>query len=112
MKKLFIILFALTSNLTFASYHGGTGGTDENPSSGGGGGYGGGSSGAAALVGVGLVAYFVLNRGDDETEEFANINEEQRFKVDFLRDETNFSSFSENSQFENDFQINFKYYVN
>ena len=62
MKYLFILLFSITSNLALASYHGGS----ENPSSGDdGGGYGGSSSAAGAIVAVGLIAYFVMNSGDD-----------------------------------------------
>ena len=66
MKYLFILLFSITSNLALASYHGGS----ENPSSGddGGGGYGGSSSAAGAIVAVGLIAYFVMNSGDDSEE--------------------------------------------
>ena len=110
MKKLLVMLFVLTSNLTFATYHGGG---ESDSSSGGGGGYGGGSSGAAALVGVGLVAYFVMNRnGDEEETEFADQNNMNKFQVDFLRDEKTFDSFGENSFYQNDFQVNFKYYLN
>jgi len=111
MKKLLVMLFVLTSNLTFASYHGGAG--SEGSSGSGGGGYGGSSSGAAALVGVGLVAYFVMNRnGDDEETEFADQNKMNKFQIDFMRDEKTFDSFTEESFYENDFQVNFKYYLN
>ena len=109
MKKLLVMLFVLTSNLTFASYHGG----GESDSSGGGGGYGSGSSAAGALVGVGLIAYFIMNRSDDEeVEEFADQNKIKKFQVDFTKEDNHFNSFSENDFYQNDFQVNFKYYLN
>ena len=109
MKKLLVMLFVLSSNLTFASYHGG----GESDSSGGGGGYGGGSSAAGALVGVGLIAYFVMNRGDEEEgTEFVDQNNFKKFQIDFSKEENNLNSFSENDFYQNDFQVNFKYYLN
>ena len=108
MKKLLVMLFVLSSNLTFASYHGG----GESDSSGGGG-YGGGSSAAGALVGVGLIAYFVMNRGDEEEgTEFVDQNNFKKFQIDFSKEENNLNSFSENDFYQNDFQVNFKYYLN
>ena len=111
MKKLLVMLFVLSSNLTFASYHGGGGG--ESDMSGGGGGYGGGSSVAGALVGVGLIAYFVMNRSDEEEgTEFVDQNNFKKFQIDFSKEENNLNSFSENDFYQNDFQVNFKYYLN
>ena len=110
MKKLLVMLFVLSSNLTFASYHGGGGG--ESDMSGGGGGYGGGSSVAGALVGVGLIAYFVMNRSDEEEAEFVDQNNFKKFQIDFSKEENSFNSFSENDFYQNDFQVNFKYYLN
>ena len=82
MKKLLVMLFVLTSNLTFASYHGG----GESDSSGGGGGYGSGSSAAGALVGVGLIAYFVMNRSDDEeATEFADQDKIKKIPNQFYK---------------------------
>tara|TARA_Y100000766_G_scaffold34059_1_gene23843 strand:- start:89 stop:415 length:327 start_codon:yes stop_codon:yes gene_type:complete len=108
MKKLLVMLFVLSSNLTFASYHGG----GESDSSGGGG-YGGGSSAAGALVGVGLIAYFVMNRGDEEEgTEFVDQNNFKKFQIDFSKEENILNSFSENDFYQNDFQVNFKYYLN
>ena len=109
MKKLLVILFVLSSNLTFASYHGG----GESDSSGGGGGYGSGSSAAGALVGVGLIAYFVMNRSDDEeATEFADQDKIKKFQINFTKEDNHFNSFSENDFYQNDFQVNFKYYLN
>ena len=109
MKKLLVMLFVLSSNLTFASYHGG----GESDSSGGGGGYGSGSSAAGALVGVGLIAYFVMNRSDDEeATEFADQDKIKKFQINFTKEDNHFNSFSENDFYQNDFQVNFKYYLN
>ena len=55
MKYLFILFFALTSNLSLASYHGGSGGGESNPSNDDDGGYGSSSSAAAAIIGVGVI---------------------------------------------------------
>ena len=112
MKYLFILLFSITSNLALASYHGGS----ENPSSGddGGGGYGGSSSAAGAIVAVGLIAYFVMNSGDDsEEDEFINETVERKFTIDFLKQPAQ-DDFVNNQYFEqnNEFQINFKYRLN
>ena len=53
MKYLFILFFALTSNLSFASYHGGD---TTNPAyDEGGGGYSSGGSAAAAIIGLGVL---------------------------------------------------------
>ena len=111
MKYLFILLFSITSNLALASYHGGS----ENPSSGDdGGGYGGSSSAAGAIVAVGLIAYFVMNSGDDSEEaEFINETVERKFTIDFLKQPAQ-DNFANNQYFEqnNEFQINFKYRLN
>ena len=108
MKKLLVMLFVLSSNLTFATYHGG--GESDSSS---GGGYGGGSSAAGALVGVGLIAYFVMNRGvEEEGTEFVDQNNFKKFQIDFSKEENNLNSFSENDFYQNDFQVNFKYYLN
>ena len=111
MKYLFILLFSITSNLALASYHGGS----ENPSSGDdGGGYGGSSSAAGAIVAVGLIAYFVMNSGDDsEEDEFINETVERKFTIDFLKQHSQ-DDFVDYQYFEqnNEFQINFKYRLN
>lgn len=111
MKYLFILLFSITSNLALASYHGGS----ENPSSGDdGGGYGGSSSAAGAIVAVGLIAYFVMNSGDDSEEaDFINETVERKFSIDFLKQPAQ-DDFANNQYFEqnNEFQINFKYRLN
>ena len=111
MKYLFILLFSITSNLALASYHGGS----ENPSSGDDdGGYGGSSSAAGAIVAVGLIAYFVMNRGDDSEEgDFINETVERKFTIDFLKQPAQ-DDFANNQYFEqnNEFQINFKYRLN
>ena len=63
MKYLFILFFALTSNLSLASYHGGSGGGGEsNPSNDDDGGYGSSSSAAAAIIGVGVYWLLYLER--------------------------------------------------
>lgn len=111
MKYLFILLFSITSNLALASYHGGS----ENPSSGDDdGGYGGSSSAAGAIVAVGLIAYFVMNSGDDSEEaDFINETVERKFSIDFLKQPAQ-DDFANNQYFEqnNEFQINFKYRLN
>ena len=116
MKYLLIFSISIASHLCFASYH--TDGEEGSDSGGSGGGYGGGSS-AAALVGVGLLAYFLLrDNGDDEASEsdlkFNFSNEETKLKIDFNRNELN--AFNEsNSSFEypaNKFQINLRYKLN
>ena len=110
MKYLFILLFSITSNLALASYHGGS----ENPSSGDDGGGYGGSSAAGAIVAVGLIAYFVMNSGDDSEEaDFINETVEKKFSIDFLKQPAQ-DDFADNQYFEqnNDFQINFKYRLN
>ena len=111
MKKLLVMLFVLSSNLTFASYHGG----GESDSSGGGGGGYGDDSGYAigVIVGVGLIAYNIMNLNDDEeTAEFADQDKIKKFQIDFSKEENNLNSFSENDFYQNDFQVNFKYYLN
>jgi hypothetical protein len=113
MKYLLIFSISIASHLCFASYH--TDGEEGSDSGGSGGGYGGGSS-AAALVGVGVLAYFLLREnGDEETSEsdskFSSSNQETKLKIDF-----NINSFNEsNSSFEypaNKFQINLRYKLN
>ena len=43
------------------------------------------SSAAGAIVAVGLIAYFVMNSGDDSEEaEFINETVERKFTIDFL----------------------------
>ena len=111
MKYLFILLFALTSNLSLASYHGGSGGGGEsNPSNDDDGGYGSSSSAAAAIIGVGVIGYFIL-RDDEEADEFANKDKQRNFEINFLNEEQSLG-FAENSGYRNDFQVNFKYYLN
>ena len=116
MKYLLIFSISIASHLCFASYH--TDGEDGSDSGGSGGSYGGGSS-AAALVGVGVLAYFLLrNNGDEETSEsdlrFNSSDEDTKLKIDFNKNELN--SFNEsNSSFEypaNKFQINLRYKLN
>ena len=116
MKYLLIFSISIASHLCFASYH--TDGEEGSDSGGSGGSYGGGSS-AAALVGVGVLAYFLLrNNGDEETSEsdlrFNSSDEDTKFKIDFNKNELN--SFNEkNSSFEypaTKFQINLKYKLN
>ena len=116
MKYLLIFSISIASHLCFASYH--TDGEDGSDSGGSGGGYGGGSS-AAALVGVGVLAYFLLrDNGDEEASEsdlkFNFSNQESKLKIDFNKNELN--SFNEkNSSFEypaTKFQINLRYKLN
>jgi hypothetical protein len=116
MKYLLIFSISIASHLCFASYH--TDGEEGSDSGGSGGSYGGGSS-AAALVGVGVLAYFLLrNNGDEETSEsdlrFNSSDEDTKLKIDFNKNELN--SFNEkNSSFEypaTKFQINLKYKLN
>ena len=109
MKYLFIILFSVASSLAHASYHEGEGSTGSGDS----GGYGSGGSTAAALLGVGLVAYFVINRNSDDSEsEFRNDEDRKKFEIDFLQDKSKFSGFSEDFASQNKFQINIKYNIN
>ena len=110
MKYLFILFFALTSNLSLASYHGGSGGGESNPSNDDDGGYGSSSSAAAAIIGVGVIGYFIL-RDDEEADEFANKDKRKNFEINFLNEEQSLG-FAENSGYRNDFQVNFKYYLN
>ena len=116
MKYLLIFSISIASHLCYASYH--TDGEDGSDSGGSGGGYGGGSS-AAALVGVGVLAYFLLrDNGDEEASEsdlkFNFSNQESKLKIDFNKNELN--SFNEkNSSFEypaTKFQINLRYKLN
>ena len=115
MKYLLIFSISIVSHFCSASYHVGEGGGE---SGGRGGSYGGGS-GAAALVGVSVLAYFLLrDNGDEEASEsdlkFNLANEETKLKIDFNKNE--FNSFNEsNSSFEypvNKFQINLRYKLN
>lgn len=111
MKYLFILFFALTSNLSFASYHGGdttTPAYDE-----GGGGYSSGGSAAAAIIGLGVLGYYLLNNNSDEEEqEFSNEQTLNNFEINFVKDGSSFDSSDENFGYQNDFQVNFKYYLN
>ena len=109
MKYLFIILFSLVSSLSHASYHDNQGSTGSGDS----GGYGSGGSTAAALIGVGLVAYFVINRNSDDSEsEFRKDDDRKKFEIDFLQDSSKFSGFSDDFASQNNFQINLKYNIN
>tara|TARA_B100000035_G_scaffold209325_1_gene179032 strand:- start:1163 stop:1498 length:336 start_codon:yes stop_codon:yes gene_type:complete len=111
MKYLLILFISLASNLALASYHGGDGGDGSTGSSDSG--YGSGGSAAAALVGVGLIAYFVINRDSDEAEaEFNTNTDRNRFEIDFLQDDSKFAGLSEDFAGRNKFQINFKYNIN
>ena len=110
MKYLFILFFALTSNLSLASYHGGSGGGESNPSNDDDGGYGSSSFAAAAIIGVGVIGYFIL-RDDEEADEFANKDKQRNFEINFLNEEQSLG-FAENSDIEMILQINFKYYLN
>ena len=75
MKYIFILFLSVISNLALASYHEGEGSSGSSDS-----GYGSSGSAAAVLVGVGLVAYFVINRNTDEAEsEFNNEMNQKRF---------------------------------
>ncbi len=108
MKYIFILFLSLASNLALASYHEGEGSSGSSDS-----GYGSGGSAAAALVGVGLVAYFVINRNTDEAEsEFNKDMNKKRFEIDFLQDNAKFVGLSEDFITSNKFQINFKYNIN
>ncbi len=108
MRYLLILFISLTSNLALASYHGGDGSTGSSDS-----GYGSGGSAAAALVGVGLIAYFVINRNTDEAEaEFNTNTDKKRFEIDFLQDDSKFAGLSEDFAGRNKFQMNFKYNIN
>ncbi len=109
MKYLFIILFSVSSSLSHASYHDSEGTTGSGDS----GGYGSGGSTAAALIGVGLVAYFVINRNSDDSEsEFRNNDDRKKFEIDFFQDSSKFSGFSDDFASQNKFQINLKYNIN
>ena len=98
MKYLFILFFALTSNLSLASYHGGSGGGESNPPMTM-------SDGvtvavvlaAAAIIGVGVIGYFILR--DDEVDEFANKDKRRNFEINFLNEEQS-SGFAENFDIE------------
>ena len=110
MKYLCILLFSVDSNFALATYH-------EEGSSGDGGGYGSSSSYAGALIGVGLIAYFVLNNNDEESSEFVDKQQLSKFSIDFLRDEKSndiFSNFEGKIKSEQniEYQINFRYYLN
>ena len=108
MKYLFIILLSVASNLAHSSYHEGQGSSGSDS-----GGYGNGGSTAAALIGVGLVAYFVINRNSDDSEsEFHSNEDKKKFEIDFLQDSSKFSSFSDDFASQNKFQINLKYNIN
>ena len=111
MKYLFVLFFALTSNLSFASYHGGD---TNNPSyDEGDSGYGSGSSAAAAIIGLGVLGYYLLNNNsDEEKQEFSNKRTLNNFEINFVKDGSSFNSSDENFGYQNDFQVNFKYYLN
>ena len=111
MKYLCILLFSVASNFALATYH-------EEGSSGDGGGYGSSSSYAGALIGAGLIAYFVLNNNvEEESSEFVDKQQLSKFSIDFLRDEKSndiFSNFEGKIKSEQniEYQINFRYYLN
>tara|TARA_X000000368_G_scaffold157981_1_gene124464 strand:- start:403 stop:753 length:351 start_codon:yes stop_codon:yes gene_type:complete len=116
MKYLLILSISIASHLCFASYH--TDGEEGSDSGGSGGGYGGGSS-AAALIGVSVLAYFLLRDNSDEEAAESDLkfnfsNKESKLKIDFNKNELN--SFNEsNSSFEypaNKYQINLRYKLN
>ena len=115
MKYLYILLFSVSSNFALANYHEGDSGS--GGSSGDGGGYGSSSSYAGALIGVGLIAYFVLNNNDEESSEFVDKQQLSKFSIDFLRDDKSnniFSNFEGKIKSEQniEYQINFRYYLN
>ncbi len=112
MKYLLIFLITIASHSSFASYHDNEGSSDSGGSS-----YGG-NSGAVAIVGVGLIAYFLLRNNEDEEPSKSDLsfnfsNQESKFKIDFNKDELN--SFNERhfkSEFpETKFQINLRYKI-
>ncbi len=110
MKYLCILLFSFASNFALATYH-------EEDSSGDGGGYGSSSSYAGALIGAGLIAYFVLNNDEEESSKFVDKQQLSKFSIDFLRDEKSNDIFSNfegkiNSEQNIEYQINFRYYLN
>lgn len=102
MKYLFILFFALTSNLSFASYHGGD---TTNPSyDEGDSGYGSGSSAAAAIIGLGVLGYYLLNNNsDEEKQEFSYKRTLNNFEINFVKDGSSFNSSVENFGYQNDF---------
>ena len=114
MKYILIILVSIVSHTSFASYHDNEG----SAGSSGGGGYGS-DSNALAIVGVGLIAYFVLRENDDEETAESNLkfnlsSEESKYEIDFRKSE--FHSLNEN-YFKtevpvNKFQINLRYKLN
>ena len=109
MKYLFILIFALTSQLTLASYHEGgetTPGYDD-----GGGSYSSGGS-AAAIIGIGVIGYYLLREDDEESDEFSSKDSRNNYEINFLKGESNYDSLSENLGYQNEFQINIKYYLN
>ena len=85
MKYLFILFFALTSNLSFASYHDGDStnpGYDDGDS-----GYSSGGSAAIAIIGLGVLGYYLLNNNSDEDEqEFSNQRAISNFEINFVID--------------------------
>ena len=116
MKYLYVLLFSVASNFVLATYHEGESGT--GGSSNDGGGYGSSSSYAGALIGAGLIAYFVLNNNDEEkSSEFVDKQQLSKFSIDFLRDEKSndiFNNFEGKIKSEQniEYQINFRYYLN
>ena len=111
MKYLFILFFALTSNLSFASYHDGD---STNPAyDDGDSGYSSGSSAAIAIIGLGVLGYYLLNNNPNEDEqEFSNQRTLNNFEINFVKDGSNFDTSDESFGYQNDFQVNFKYYLN
>ena len=111
MKYLFILFFALTSNLSFASYHDGDStnpGYDDGDS-----GYSSGGSAAIAIIGLGVLGYYLLNNNSDEDEqEFSNQRAISNFEINFVKDSSNFVTSDGSFGYQNDFQVNFKYYLN
>ena len=123
MKNFALILCLLASPLTYASYHGGTGGdnsnSNTNKSSGGYGGGGGG--GAAALIAVGALVYY-MNRDTEEDEAesaFVRRYKESNFRISFGSENNydfnnyNFNDFSNQIDFpSSNFQLNLTYKFN
>ena len=111
MKYLFILFFALTSNISFASYHGGD---STNPAyNDGDSGYSSGGSAAAAIIGLGVLGYYLLNNNSEEDEQkFSDQRILNNFEINFVKDGSSFDTSDENFGYQNDFQVNFKYYLN
>ncbi|MBD63522.1 MAG: hypothetical protein CMD68_05500 [Gammaproteobacteria bacterium] len=120
MKNFALVLCLLVSPLTYATYHGGTGG-DSSSGSSSGGGYGSGGDGAAALIAVGALV-FLMNRDTDEEETestFVRRYKESKFRISigsdngYLENNYDFNDFSNKIEFPyNNFQLNLTYKFN